>query len=179
MAIALPVPLLYEILNLHSMTFRDLKSGYPVFLLDRNAMKYEQGKVMAVGLPHADLQAGNFGKTLVDVTIQAGGKQNTYSVCDTEQTAYAGSLLIATSRECVANEVRAINALAEETLSKVSAAENTVEACKSLLENLDSTFRERQETEQRFRRIDERFGGMEKKMDEILAAIGKRCSEGQ
>ncbi len=156
------------------MIFRDLKSGFPVYLLDRNAMKYEQGKVMAVGLPHADLQAGNFGKMLVDVTIQTGGKQNTYSVCDAEQTAYAGSLLIATSKECVVNEVRAINAQAEETLAKVSAAEATVTACKKLLEELDIAFRERQETEMRFQRIDERFGGMEKKMDEILAAIGKR-----
>lgn len=155
------------------MIFRDLKSGYPVYLLDRNAIKYEQGKVMAVGLPHTDLQTGNFGKMLVDVTIQTDGKQNTYSVCDAEQTAYAGSLLIATSKECVVNEVRAINAQAEETLAKVSVAKNTITACKSLLEELDNTFRERQETEMRFQRIDERFGGMEKKMDEILAAIGR------
>ncbi len=153
------------------MTFRELKSGYPVYLLDRNALKYEQGKVMAVGMPHADLQAGNFGKMLVDVTIQTDGKQNTYSVCDTEQTAYAGNLLIATGKDCVVNEVRAINAQAEETLSKVSAAKNTVAACKDLLEELDSTFKERQETELRFRKIDERFGGIEDKMDRILAAI--------
>ncbi len=126
---------------------------------------------MAVGMPHADLQAGNFGKMLVDVTIQTDGKQNTYSVCDTEQTAYAGNLLIATGKDCVVNEVRAINAQAEETLSKVSAAKNTVAACKDLLEELDSTFKERQETELRFRKIDERFGGIEDKMDRILAAI--------
>ena len=60
------------------MTFKDLKSGYPIYLLDRTALKYEQGKVMAVGLPHADVQPGNFGKMLIDVTIQAkDGKQNT------------------------------------------------------------------------------------------------------
>lgn len=108
------------------MTFKDLKSGYPIYLLDRTALKYEQGKVMAVGLPHADVQPGNFGKMLVDVTIQAkDGKQNTYSVSDTEQTAYAGNLLITCNKECVVNEVRAINAQAEETLAKVEAARKT------------------------------------------------------
>lgn len=91
------------------MTFRDLKSGYPVYLLDRTALKYEQGKVMSVSAPHADLQSGSYGKMLVDITIQTEGKQNTYSVSDTEQTAYAGSLLITCSKECVTNEVRAIN----------------------------------------------------------------------
>ena len=64
------------------MTFKDLKSGYPIYLLDRTALRYEQGKVMAVGMPHADLQTSNFGKMLIDVTIQTDGKQNTYSVSE-------------------------------------------------------------------------------------------------
>lgn len=155
------------------MTFKDLKSGYPVFLLDRNSLHYEQGKVMAVSAPHADMQTGNYGKMLVDVTIQSKGKQNTYSVTDTEQTAYAGSLLITCNKECVVNEVRAINAQAEETLAKVEASRKTVDDCKALLEELDTTFKDKQETEKRFRKIDERFGGMEEKMDKILSAVNQ------
>lgn len=155
------------------MTFKDLKSGYPVFLLDRNSLHYEQGKVMAVSAPHADMQTGNYGKMLVDVTIQSKGKQNTYSVTDTEQTAYACSLLITCNKECVVNEVRAINAQAEETLAKVEASRKTVDDCKALLEELDTTFKDKQETEKRFRKIDERFGGMEEKMDKILSAVNQ------
>lgn len=155
------------------MTFKDLKSGYPIYLLDRTALRYEQGKVMAVGMPHADLQTGNFGKMLIDVTIQADGKQNTYSVSDTEKTAYAGSLLIACEKEYVINEVRAINAQAEETLAKVEASQKTVANCKALLEELDTTFKDKQETERRFLKLEERFGGIEDKMDKLLSAIGK------
>lgn len=155
------------------MTFKDLKSGYPIYLLDRTALRYEQGKVMAVGMPHADLQAGNFGKMLIDVTIQADGKQNTYSVSDTEKTAYAGSLLIACEKECVVNEVRAINAQAEEILAKVEASQKTVTGCKALLEELDTTFKDKQETERRFLKLEERFGGIEDKMDRLLSAMRK------
>lgn len=155
------------------MTFKDLKSGYPIYLLDRTALRYEQGKVMAVGMPHADLQTGNFGKMLIDVTIQADGKQNTYSVSDTEKTAYAGSLLIACEKECVINEVRAINAQAEETLAKVEASRKTVANCKTLLEELDTTFKDKQETERRFLKLEERFGGIEDKMDRLLSVIAK------
>lgn len=154
------------------MTFKDLKSGFSVYLLDRNTLKYEQGRVMSVGLPHTDLQACNFGKMFVDITIQAEGKQNTYSVCDAEPTAYAGSLLIATDKEYITNEVRAINAQAEETLAKIDDARRTVSACKTLLADLDTAYKDRQETETRFRRIDERFCGMESKIDRILEAIG-------
>ena len=124
-------------------------------------------------MPHADLQTGNFGKMLIDVTIQADGKQNTYSVSDTEKTAYAGSLLIACEKECVINEVRAINAQAEETLAKVEASRKTVAGCKALLEELDTTFKDKQETERRFLKLEERFGGIEDKMDKLLSAIGK------
>lgn len=155
------------------MTFKDLKSGYPVYLLDRTTLKYDQGKVMAVSPPHTDMQVGNFGKMLVDVTIQADGKQNTYSVSDTEQTAYAGTLLISCAKECVVNEVRAINAQAEETLAKVAEMQKVTAGCKALLEELDTTFRDKQETEKRFQKIDERFSGMEDKMDKILSAINK------
>ena len=156
------------------MTFKDLKSGYPIYLLDRTALKYEQGKVMAVGLPHADVQPGSYGKMLVDITIQtADGKQNTYSVNDSEQVAYAGVLLLTCNKDCIINEVHAINAQAEETLAKVETAKKTVTDCKALLEELDTTFKDKQETEKRFQKIDERFSGMEDKMDKILSAINK------
>lgn len=157
------------------MTFKDLKSGYPIYLLDRTALKYEQGKVMAVSPPHADVQPGNYGKMLVDVSIQTKeGKQNTYSVSDTEQTAYAGSLLITCNKECVVNEVRAINVQAEEILAKVADTQNIVASCKALLEELDTTFKDKQETEKRFQKIDEKFTAMEGKMDKILSAINNK-----
>lgn len=157
------------------MTFKDLKSGYPVYLLDRTALKYEQGNVMSVSLPHADVQPGNYGKMLVDITIQTkDGKQNTYSVSDTEQTAYAGSLLLTCNKESAVNEVRAIKAQAEEALVKAETSRTVIDNCKVLLEELDTTFKDKQETEKRFHKIDERFSAMEDKMDKILSAINTK-----
>lgn len=157
------------------MTFKDLKTGYPIYLLDRIALRFEQGKVMAVSSPHADMQPGNFGKMLVDISIQTkDGKQNTYSVSDTEQTAYAGNLLLTCNKECVVNEVRAINAQAEETLAKVDASRKTMDGCKALLEELDTAFKDKQETEKRFLKIDERFSAMEGKMDKLLSIINNK-----
>jgi hypothetical protein len=45
--------------------------------------------------------------------------------------------------------------------------------CKALLEELDTTFKDKQETERRFLKLEERFGGIEDKMDKLLSAIGK------
>lgn len=154
------------------MIFKDLKNGYPVYLLDRTALRYEQGKVTATGMPHADLQPGNYGRMIVDVTVRTDdGKQSTYAVSDGEQTAYAGSLMIACTKECVVNEVRAIKAQADEAIAKVDEMRKMSDGCGRLLEELDTDFKDRQATEKRFRKIDERFGSMEEKMDRILAAI--------
>ena len=132
--------------------FKELKSGYPIYLFDRASLKYEQAKVMNV---QPNYQAA-YGKMEVNVTVQTkDGNQNTYSVADAEQTAYAGSLLIACAKECVINEVRAINAQAEETLGKVSEFENTVKVCNELLETLDTSFREQQATDKRLSKLEE------------------------
>lgn len=147
------------------MTFKDLKTGYPIHLLDRNSLTYNQAKVMAIGMPHTDRQS--FSKMLVDITIQNNdGKQNTYSVAETESIAYANNLLITTDKEFVINEVRAINTQAEETLSKVDELKSKVNSCKNLLAELDTSYKDKQETEKRFRTIEE-------KMDKILSAISK------
>ena len=159
------------------MTFKEMKSGYAVHLFDRNTMRYEEAKVMSIGMPRADLTVGNYGKMLVDITIQtADGKQNTYSVADTERTAYAGTLMLTTDKECVVGEVKGIKAQAEETLAKVAEMQKQVECCKTLLEELDTAYREKQETENRFRKIEERFGAIGEKMDRMLNMIEGRLT---
>ncbi len=144
------------------MTFKDLKSGYPIYLLDRTALKYEQAKVMNV---QGNFTPTTFGKMEVNVTVQtADGKQNTYSVTDTEQTAYAGTLLLATSKDCVINEVNALKSNSEEVLAKVEEHKRIVEVCGKLLAELDTAFRDQQRT-------NERLDKMECKLDEIFKFV--------
>lgn len=140
------------------MTFKDLKSGYPVYLLDRTALVYEQAKVMAV---QQNYTPSSFGKMEVNVTIQTkDGKQNIYSVADTERTAYAGTLLIATEKESIVNELNMLKSNSEEALGKMDEHKRTIERCTSLLAELDTAFRDQQ-------KINERLDQMESKLEEI------------
>lgn len=144
------------------MMFKELKSGYPIYLFNRASLRYEQGKVMNV---QQNFNPTNFGKMEVNVTVQTGdGKQNIYSVTDTEQTAYAGTLLLATSKECVVNEVNALKSNSEEVLAKVDEHKRIVEECGKLLSELDTTFRDQQRT-------NERLDQMESKLDEIFKFV--------
>lgn len=144
------------------MMFKELKSGYPIYLFDRSSLRYEQAKVMSV---QGNFSPTAFGKMEVNVTVQtADGKQNTYSVTDTEQTAYAGSMLLATGKDCVINEVNALKSNSEEVLSKVEEHKLIVEKCGKLLSELDTAFRDQQRT-------NERLDKMESKLDEIFKFV--------
>lgn len=146
------------------MMFKELKSGYPIYLFDRASLKYEQARVMSTT---PNYQAG-FGKMEVNVTIQTkDGKQNTYSVNDTEQTAYANTLLLSTSKECVINEVNALKATSEEVLSKVDEHKRIVDECSKLLAEIDTSFRDQQKT-------NERLDNLENKLDEIFKFVKQK-----
>lgn len=146
------------------MMFKELKSGYPIYLFDRASLKYEQAKVMNV---QPNYQA-KFGKMEVNVTVQTqDGKQNTYSVIDTEQTAYANTLMLATGKDCVVNEVSALKANSEEVLGKVEEHKKIVEECGKLLSELDTAFRDQQRT-------NERLDNLENKLDEIFKYVKQK-----
>nr|DAQ79496.1 MAG TPA: hypothetical protein [Caudoviricetes sp.] len=150
------------------MLFKELKGNYPIFLLDRATLKFEQAKVMNV---QPNYQSVNMNRIEVNVTIQnKEGKQNTYAVADSEQSAYAGNLFISTSKDCIINEVNALKNASEEVLSKVEEHKQTVEKCKELLAELDTTFRDQQKT-------NERLNQMESKLDEIFKFVKSQKQE--
>lgn len=150
------------------MLFKELKGNYPIFLLDRATLKFEQAKVMNV---QPNYQSVNMNRIEVNVTIQnKEGKQNTYAVADSEQSAYAGNLFISTSKDCIINEVNALKNASEEVLSKVEEHKQTVEKCKELLAELDTTFRDQQRT-------NERLNQMESKLDEIFKFVKSQKQE--
>lgn len=143
------------------MYFKDVKSGFVVHLLDRANLNYEEAKVTAAN-SHADLKPGNYGKILVNLTIEtADGKKNTYEVADCEQAAYAGTLMIAVDKDCILAEVRNIKGQAEDAIKNVERHKATIAKCGELLEQLDTVFKEKQQTEERFQKLED-------KMDKVL-----------
>lgn len=150
------------------MLFKELKSNYPIFLLDRATLSFEQAKVMNV---QPNYQSVNMNRIEVNVTIQTKeGKQNTYAVADSEQSAYAGNLFISTSKDCIINEVNVLKNASEEVLNKVDEHKKTVEKCKELLAELDTSFRDQQKT-------NERLDQMESKLDEIFKFVKSQKPE--
>lgn len=146
------------------MMFKDLKSGYPIYLFDRASIQYEQAKVMSV---QQNFAPSNFGKMEVNITVQTkDGKQNTYSVVDTEQSAYANTLLLTTSKDYVINEVNALKTNSEDALNKIDDHKRIVDECDKLLSEIDTSFRDKQDTNHRLTTLEDLMREVLKKINQ-------------
>lgn len=100
------------------MLFKDIKTGYPIYFLDKEGARYYQGKAVSVAVPRYDNnQAKAFGAQptglVVDITIEADGATKTYTIPETATITYAGHLVLSTDKEGILREVEALKAASE------------------------------------------------------------------
>jgi len=139
------------------MLFKDMKPGYPVYLLDKENMKAATGKIVNIGQPHFPSPAGNIPQTaqmFVDVTVESDKQTRTYSIPDTLSVTYAGALVLSTDREGILRDVEAMKSRSEEALNEVGRHRNTIAECDRILEEWNPAFAEK-------KRQDERISGLE------------------
>lgn len=140
------------------MLFKDLKTGYQVYLLHKvPLLKVTIGKVVAVSPSRFPQTQGNFQtmQMVVDVTIEEDGTSKTYTIPDSLSVTYAGNeLVIATEREGVLKEVESIKALNEDELSKTEVRRTMVTECEKIIAEWNPQFKEKRETEERFTKIE-------------------------
>lgn len=141
------------------MLFKDLKSGYPVYFLDKATTKYYQGKVISVAAPRYDnTQLNGLSQhatsLVVDVTIEADGATRTYTIPETSTLTYAANIVLSTDKDGIVREVEAMKSASEEALSKVEQHKATLAKCSELLEELNPAFAEKRAQDKRIESIE-------------------------
>lgn len=165
--------------------FKDMAAGATVHALVKGEeLRYVTGTVVSIGQPRMDMPnpiqgIGQGYKQVVDVTFAVDGKNYTEAVevtaCMFPTNKLGGVSLVATDTEPIVRELRATEKLdadyLKQTESEIPKREKRIEACKQLIAELDTDYKEKRETEDRFIRIEkkqEEFGGMLKR---ILDAV--------
>lgn len=160
------------------LLFKDIKQNYPVYILDTQEFSVVQGKATQVSFPRLEMNQKS-GKTemVVDVTIDANGKTATYTIPESLSVTYAGHLVLSTEKSGLAGEVEVQKANAEQILASATKAQNIIDKAPSLLAELNPIYKEKQETEQRFGKIEKSINSMEelmKKQQEMMANFIKK-----
>lgn len=165
--------------------FKDMAAGATVHALVKGEeLRYVTGTVVSIGQPRVDMPnpiqgIGQGYKQVVDVTFAVDGKNYTEAVdvtaCMFPTNKLGGVSLVATDTEPIVRELRATEKLdadyLKQTESEIPKREKRIEACKMLIAELDTDYKEKREIEDRFIRIEkkqEEFGGMLKR---ILDAV--------
>ena len=149
--------------------FRDIKQNYPIHILDKQEFEIHTGKATAVSFPKLEINPET-GKPemMVSVTIEAGGKTATYAIPENLSVSFAGNLVFATEKHLLLNEAKAVKANAEQIIAAAPKAQKIIDKASTIFAELDSTFKERQETEQRFSKIEGSISEMKEMMTNFI-----------
>lgn len=137
------------------MTFKDIKPNHTVFILDKQELSVMHGKAVNVGFSRLEVNP-NTGKSemVIDVTIEVGGKTTPYVIPENLSVSYAGNLVLSTNEIGLANEVKSMQIAADQYFAAESYQRKVKEKSPSLLADLDPMYRDKQETEKRFGKIE-------------------------
>lgn len=137
--------------------FSDLKKGFQVHTLDTNTVpKYELGKVVAVSEPrYLPPQPGQYQAMqtrVVDLTVELTGETKTYTVPESQNVAKAMGITLSTSIDPIMNELNAIKSTSQEIIDSVDAHRAKIEACESILEDINPAFKPPNEAADRLKK---------------------------
>lgn len=163
------------------MQFKDIKQGYPVYILHTDELKASNGKVINVSQPYfpntppfnPTQQPFNPTTTqrMVDITIEIEGRTQTYSVPETSQAVNAPNMVISTDRDGIIREVEAIKSTKEERLKSREKDESDVKACEEILSNWNPEFAAKKEQDKRLTAMEDKIGSMEEMMRKLYESL--------
>lgn len=139
------------------MLFKDIKSGYPVYFLNREIITAYQGKVVSVSVPRYDMQVVNKANAplVVDITIDANGQTKTYTISENATTTYAGNIVLSTERDGIVREVEAMKSQKEDAIAQEAKNHEDLDKINSLLEDWNPALAEKRKQDERINTIEQ------------------------
>lgn len=138
------------------MTFKELKQGFPLYVLNVNTMEVGTGTVTFVGQPHVTQDKQKLAKgqiqMVIDVTANFGNQSQTIELADSLSSTMSndGQLLITPNQSDVANGMRMIKARCEEYIRNEQHYKELIVKCDEQLPNFDPLYKQSMASEARF-----------------------------
>lgn len=157
------------------MIFKDIKQNYPVYILDKQELTISQGKVLSVGFPRTDLLQRPTtipAQTVIDVTIENGDKQATYTIPENLSITYAGNIVLSTDKDNLVREIEALKNQAEQILASVDKQKQILEKANTLLADLNPVYKEKKETDLRISKIESSISEMKDMFSKFINTYG-------
>lgn len=152
------------------MLFRDSKSGYPIYILNRKDVSLQTGKITNVSLPHFDTKMSSATKMVVDIDVMADGKTTSYVFDDSGEVGYVGDCVISINRDAILREIERIKNQSDEALKMIDYHRDAIGKCDKLLKEFSIEYKERLETTERMTTLENK---VDKLTDALTALVNK------
>ena len=152
--------------------FSALSQGSNVYLLDKTSSpKFLVGEIVGVTQPkYAFNQATVDLKVKIDDQVQ---EFNNLPSINSIVTYNNGKLLISETKQGIQNEVESILNNSQNILNNIDTYKQNIEDCENILKQLNPQFARDKERDDRLLNLENRFDGVESKLDKIFELIKK------
>lgn len=157
------------------MMFKELKKGLPVYILNKNTLEYNQGKVIQDATPPR--MSPTFGQGLLtDVSIEYGGFSKIWTLPADQKVAEMqndSETIISIDKSTILAMIKSIHGECESYLDGVPHYEEKLKKSEDLIAELDSTYKQQVQTEERFNKIEQSIENINDSLALILKAVNK------
>ena len=156
--------------------FSALSQRSPIYILDKTSSpEYKVGEVIGVSYPKINSYNINPQNT-VDLKVKVDGETQEFNSIPSINSIVSynnGKLIISETKQGIQNEVENILSNSKNILSNIDVYKQNVDDCENILKQLNPQFAKDKERDDRLQNLENRFDGVESKLDKIFELIKK------
>lgn len=161
--------------------FSALNQGSIVYILDKtDRPKFKVGEIVSISQPKVDYNStGQFGQyqaTTVDIKVNVEGNTYEYNSIPSSYSVITynnGKITLSETKQGLQSEVESILQNSKQIVERIDTYKQNIVDCESILKQLNPQFAKDRERDERLNSLEERFGGVEDRLDKIINLINK------
>ena len=161
--------------------FSALNQGSIIYILDKTERpKFKVGEIVSISQPKVDYNStGQFGQyqaTTVDIKVNIDGNIYEYNSIPSSYSVITynnGKITLSETKQGLQSEVESILQNSKQIVDKINVYKQNIIDCENILKELNPQFAKDKERDERLNSLEERFGGVEDRLDKIINLINK------
>ena len=161
--------------------FSALNQGSIIYILDKTEKpKFKIGEVISISQPKIDYnstgQFGQFQTTTVDIKVNIEGNTYEYNSIPSNYSVITynnGKVTLSETKQGLQSEVESILQNSKQIVERIDTYKQNIIDCESILKQLNPQFAKDKERDERLNNLEERFDGVEDRLDKIINLINK------
>ena len=154
------------------MAFQNLRNNHQIYILHKDAIPtLEIGKITYISVPVPKFGNNSMYNDLVlDITVDIEGKPTNFQKlpANGEIADFGNSVVIATSKEAMSNEVASMKQRSLDILNSIEQHQSIISGCDEILQVLNPEIAEKQRQEQENKALREEINSLKEMFSEFI-----------